>query len=74
MWCINRGYLCLYCLHTKENICQQTPMQVMDETAITLCKENSIPVVVFNITTPGNIMRAIMGDKSLGTTVDMQAE
>ncbi len=51
-----------------------TITQVMDETAITLCKENNIPVVVFNITTPGNIMRAIMGDKSLGTTVDMQAE
>lgn len=60
------------CCIIIENTCYTTHNQVMDETAITLCKENSIPVVVFNITTPGNIMRAIMGDRSLGTTVDMQ--
>ena len=42
---------------------------VMDETAITLCKENDMPVVVFNLTTPGNILRAVTGDMSIGTTV-----
>ena len=41
----------------------------MDETAITLCKENNMPVVVFNLTTPGNIMRALCGDEDVGTTV-----
>lgn len=46
-------------------------LQVMDETAITLCKENNIPVVVFNITKPGNIMKVLMGDMSVGTTVNM---
>ncbi len=44
-------------------------LSVMDETAITLCKENNIPVVVFNLTTPGNILRAVTGDDSIGTTV-----
>ncbi|CAL5222737.1 g5144 [Coccomyxa viridis] len=44
-------------------------LQVMDETAITLCKENDIPVVVFNLYTPGNIMRALLGDPNVGTTI-----
>ena len=44
-------------------------LRVMDETAITLCKENDMPVVVFNLTTPGNILRAVTGDPSIGTTV-----
>lgn len=44
-------------------------LRVMDETAITLCKENDMPVVVFNLTTPGNILRAVTGDVSIGTTV-----
>lgn len=44
-------------------------LRVMDETAITLCKENGVPVVVFNLMTPGNIVRAVMGDMSIGTTV-----
>ncbi|EIE25159.1 uridylate kinase [Coccomyxa subellipsoidea C-169] len=41
-------------------------LRVMDETAITLCKENEIPVVVFNLYTPGNIMRALCGDANQG--------
>ena len=49
-------------------------LQVMDETAITLCKENNIPVVVFNLRTPGNIMRALTGDVSIGTLVAAQEE
>ena len=44
-------------------------LSVMDETAITLCKENGVPVVVFNLMTPGNILRAVTGDTSIGTTV-----
>ena len=44
-------------------------LRVMDETAITLCKENDMPVVVFNLNTPGNILRAVTGDVSIGTTV-----
>ena len=44
-------------------------LQVMDETAITLCKENDIPVIVFNVFTPGNIVRAFAGDPDIGTVV-----
>lgn len=44
-------------------------LRVMDHTAITLCNENDIPVVVFSISSPGNIERAVLGDESVGTTV-----
>ena len=43
-------------------------LSVMDETAITLCKENNIPVVVFNINTEGNVTRALCG-ADIGTEV-----
>ncbi len=43
-------------------------LEVMDETAITLCKENDIPVIVFNALEPGNILRAAMGER-VGTVV-----
>ena len=45
-------------------------LAVMDETAITLCKENDIPVVVFNLTRPGHILAALMGDSSIGTWIE----
>ena len=35
---------------------------VMDSTAIALCKDNNIPIVVFNIFEPGNINKAVSGD------------
>ena len=37
-------------------------------TAFTLCKENEIPVVVFNMNNPGNLKKVILGDK-IGTLV-----
>ncbi|KAG6392912.1 hypothetical protein SASPL_147140 [Salvia splendens] len=43
-------------------------LSVMDMTAITLCQENNIPVVVFNLNTPGNISKAIRGE-SVGTLI-----
>ncbi len=36
---------------------------VMDSTAISLCKDNNVPIVVFNIKTKGNIRRVIEGEK-----------
>jgi uridylate kinase len=36
---------------------------VMDTTAISLCKDNRMPILVFNIRTDGNISRAVMGEK-----------
>ncbi|KMZ73551.1 UMP kinase [Zostera marina] len=43
-------------------------LSVMDMTAITLCQENDIPVVVFNLTKPGNIAKAIVGER-VGTLI-----
>jgi uridylate kinase len=43
-------------------------LKVMDATAVTLCMENSLPIMVFNMTVPGNIRRAVMGEP-IGTLV-----
>lgn len=43
-------------------------LQVMDSTATSLCMDNSIPIVVFGLDSPGNIKRAVMGEK-IGTLV-----
>ncbi len=43
-------------------------IQVMDSTAITLCMENRLPIVVFNMNTPGNIRRVVEG-QPVGTVV-----
>jgi uridylate kinase len=46
----------------------QERLQVMDATAISLCMDNKLPIVVFNLRTPGNIRRVVMGE-AIGTTV-----
>lgn len=38
-------------------------LAVMDSTAVTLCMENGMPIIVFNLTVPGNIRRAVMGER-----------
>ena len=43
-------------------------LRVMDLTAVTFCKDNDLPVLVFDIMTPGNILRALRGE-FLGTLV-----
>jgi uridylate kinase len=43
-------------------------LKVMDATAISLCMDNRLPIVVFNLRTPGNIRRAISGE-SIGSLV-----
>ena len=43
-------------------------LRVMDATAASLCMDNDIPIVVFNILKPGNIMRVIQGEK-IGTVI-----
>jgi uridylate kinase len=43
-------------------------LKVMDGTAFTLCQDNSIPIVVFDMTVDGNIRRALTGD-DIGTVV-----
>jgi uridylate kinase len=46
----------------------QRGLQVMDSTAISLCMDNKLPIVVFNLNVPGNIQRVVMGEK-VGSTV-----
>jgi len=43
-------------------------LRVMDATAVSLCMENRMPIIVFDGTQPGNIMRAVMGE-GIGTLV-----
>ena len=37
-------------------------LNVMDTTAISLCMDNKLPIVVFNLKTPGNVRRAVLGE------------
>jgi uridylate kinase len=46
----------------------QEGLKVMDATAISLCMDNKLPIVVFNLRTSGNLRRVVMGEK-VGTTV-----
>lgn len=48
-------------------------LQVMDLTAITLCKENKMPIIVFNFNKPGNLGRLVSG-KRVGTLVNSDAK
>lgn len=43
-------------------------LKVMDSTAITMCKDHNLPITVFNISKPGNIVKAVRGER-LGTQV-----
>jgi uridylate kinase len=43
-------------------------LRVMDTTAVTMCKEHGVPIHVFDMTVPGNIVRAVRGDQ-IGTVI-----
>jgi uridylate kinase len=43
-------------------------LKVMDSTAITFCMDNKLPIVVFDVSTPGNIRRVLLGEP-IGTVV-----
>jgi len=43
-------------------------LRVMDSTAVSLCKDNKIPIIVFDLFRPGNIKRAVSGEK-IGTVI-----
>lgn len=43
-------------------------LKVMDSTAISMCRDNSLPIVIFNLNKHGNIRRVVMGEK-LGSLV-----
>ncbi len=46
----------------------QRGLSVMDSTAISLCMDNQLPIIVFNLNVPGNIKRVVLGEK-VGSTV-----
>lgn len=43
-------------------------LQVMDSTAISLCMDNKLPIMTFDLAKPGNILKAVLGE-SIGTLV-----
>lgn len=43
-------------------------LNIMDMTAFTLCRENNLPIIVFDINTPGNLLKILNGEK-IGTLV-----
>lgn len=48
-------------------------LRVMDLTAFTLCQENKLPIIVFNMNILGNLKRIILGEK-IGTKVDLEVK
>ncbi len=46
----------------------QRGLKVMDATAISLCKDNSLPIIVFNMRNKGNVKRVVMGEE-IGTLI-----
>jgi len=48
-------------LHHMEVL--QKGLAVMDSTAISLCMDNKLPIIVFNLNVPGNIRRVVLGEK-----------
>ena len=47
----------------------QQNLGVMDATAISLCRDNKLPILVFNMSVPGNILKVVCGE-ALGTRVE----
>jgi uridylate kinase len=50
------------------NECLQKNLDVMDMTAFALCRDNALPIIVFDLTRSGNIQRVVSGE-AVGTTV-----
>jgi uridylate kinase len=48
-------------------------LKVMDSTAISMCMDHNLPIIVFNLRKPGNIKRAVMGE-TIGTRVERGVE
>jgi uridylate kinase len=46
-------------------------LRIMDATAISLCRENNLPIIVFNLNVAGNIRRVVLGEK-IGSLVTAQ--
>jgi len=46
-------------------------LKVMDASAISLCMDNNLPIIVFNMKEPGNITRVVKGESGVGTRVSV---
>ncbi len=44
-------------------------LKVMDSTALTLCMDNRLPIIVFDLTNESNLPRLVEGDPTVGTLV-----
>jgi len=51
----------------------QQGLKVMDATAVSLCMDNDLPIIVFNMTVPGNIIKVLCGER-IGTIVTAAKE
>ena len=49
-------------------------LKVMDASAISLCMDNNLPIIVFNMRKSGNIMRVVMGEEGVGTLVCVEKQ
>ncbi|HEX8068565.1 MAG TPA: UMP kinase [Pyrinomonadaceae bacterium] len=58
---------------TYQEVLEQR-LQVMDASAISLCMDNHLPIIVFNMTQPGNILRVVTGEPGVGTTVTTEKQ
>jgi uridylate kinase len=47
-------------------------LRVMDASAISLCRDNNVPIIVFNMRTPGNIARVVRNEPGMGTLVCLE--
>ena len=47
-------------------------LRVMDASAISMCRDNNLPIMVFNMRTPGNIRRVFSGEPGIGTLVCLE--
>ena len=45
-------------------------LRVMDSTAFTMCRDNKMPIIVFDMNTPGNLKKVVNQDASIGTIVE----
>ncbi len=49
-------------------------LKVMDASAISLCMDNNLPIMIFNMRESGNIVKAVQGDMSIGTLVTVNGK
>ncbi len=49
-------------------------LKIMDASSISLCMDNDLPIMIFNMRKSGNIVKAVKGDLSIGTLVSVEGK